>query len=126
MTNVYKMKLFRWPGLENSDDYVSYCIKNNKLGWGWPDKTRRDITKFVSTLGDYYPENLDSQHFDNNSGLKTALGRAKNLKSGDFVWTYGTQDGGKNRRWYLGKVTNDQFQCGKCEVNYPGINYLKI
>lgn len=107
MTNVYKINLFRWDFSER-DKCNEYCIQQNYIGWGWPEGNPEK----VKNIRDHYksPKNT----------LKTAVKRIENMKVGDLCWTYGA-----NKKWYLGKITGEEYECGPVRATHPAIGMLR-
>lgn len=109
MTNVYKIKLFRWAikdkdnpqkelGKKDKDEYRNFCLTQNIVAVGWPAKRDRiyeSAESYIQAVEGMFPEPYKSA-----KSWHTARNAFKDMVTQEsFVWTW--TDG---NTYYLGKI----------------------
>lgn len=129
MTNVYRIKLFRWDSLENRDEYRRFCLEEGILAVGWPAPTginyenkeqyaEKVNNMFYSSkeLKDKTPEEQEKyiedkkkegKLYSNKKSWSTARNIFFEMKEdqNNFIWT---QEAGDS--YYLGKITDNEIR----------------
>lgn len=104
MTNVYKIKLFRWD-LPNKNDYRDFCIERKILAVGWAsekDREYKDLDDYIEAVNEKCTD--EGKKYGELSAWVRARECMKKMGKDAFCWT---QIDGKNYR--LGKIMDEQI-----------------
>lgn len=104
--NIFKFNLFSYnikitnENKHDKDEYKTYCINNNILGWGWVFCGNSECG---NSLDVYYQNYKDDKikKGEKCTSLTKAYKQIKCMKEGDYVWTC------VKGEWYLGKISGD-------------------
>ena len=101
MTEVYRVKLFRW-NFEQKNEYRNFALTHDIIGFGWAASNQQYCTSV-----EMYRANIEQQIKEgwvkDGASWRHTLAYLQQMRPGDFVWTLGG-DG----HYYCGKITDTE------------------